>query len=174
MPLQSSTHLQYKQKAQHKHLCIKNPLAQTLNGQMANSVLKCTLTYSSIKLIWYNNIRAKTKLTVEYLTLVILTEYTNRYIRSILTSDWNINCCKPTLLPYSVILMGAGQMLTVWACFLHKALSFLEKNGWPSRLVEQTAHTKQVSCQVNPRASRNLSPASMGKSQPWQLVPNRL
>lgn len=37
-----------------------------------------------------------------------------------------------------------------------------------------TAHTKQVSCQVNPRASRNLSPASMGKSQPWQLVPNRL
>lgn len=37
-----------------------------------------------------------------------------------------------------------------------------------------TAHTKQVSCQVKPRASRNLSPASMGKSQPWQLVPNRL
>lgn len=32
----------------------------------------------------------------------------------------------------------AGQMLTVWACFLHNGLSFLEKNVWPCRLVEQT------------------------------------
>lgn len=47
--------------------------------------------------------------------------------------------------------------------------------GARSRLsAPPTAHTKQVSCQVKPRASRNLSPASMGKSQPWQLVPNRL
>lgn len=29
-------------------------------------------------------------------------------------------------------------MLTVWACFLHKGLSFLEKKAWPSRLAEQT------------------------------------
>lgn len=35
-----------------------------------------------------------------------------------------------------------------------------------------TAQTKQVSCHLTPRASRNLSPASIGKSQPWQLVPN--
>lgn len=35
-----------------------------------------------------------------------------------------------------------------------------------------TAQTKQVSCHLTPRASRNLSPASMGKSQPLQLVPN--
>ncbi len=39
--------------------------------------------------------------------------------------------------------MAAGQMLTVWACFLHKALSFLEKNGWPSRLVEQTCRERE-------------------------------
>lgn len=39
--------------------------------------------------------------------------------------------------------MGAGQMLTVCACFLHKALSFLEKNGWPSREVEQTCEGSQ-------------------------------
>lgn len=34
-------------------------------------------------------------------------------------------------------------MLTVWACFLHNALSFLEKNAWPSRLVEQTCGGSQ-------------------------------
>lgn len=45
---------------------------------------------------------------------------------------------------------------------------------WATLSPGPTAHTKQVSCQVDPRASRNLSPASMGKSQPWQLVPNRL
>lgn len=40
--------------------------------------------------------------------------------------------------PIPFIFVRAGHMLTVWACFLHNALSFLEKNGWPSREVEQT------------------------------------
>lgn len=35
-----------------------------------------------------------------------------------------------------------------------------------------TAQTKQVSCQLNPSASRNRSPASILKSQPRHLVPN--
>lgn len=35
-----------------------------------------------------------------------------------------------------------------------------------------TAQTKQVSCQLNPSASRNWSPASILKSQPRHLVPN--
>jgi len=39
----------------------------------------------------------------------------------------------------------------------------------PQRL---TAQTKHVSCQLKPNASRNRSPASILKSQPWHLVPN--
>lgn len=35
-------------------------------------------------------------------------------------------------------------MLTEWACFLHKGLSFLEKKGWPSRLVEQTCGERRT------------------------------
>lgn len=39
--------------------------------------------------------------------------------------------------------------------------------------VKPTAQMKQVSCQVCPRASMNLSPASTGKSQPWHFVLNK-
>lgn len=65
-------------------------------------------------------------------------------------------------------------ILKLCACFLQSGLPFFEKNIWPSRLTLHTVHTKQVSCQVNPRASRNVSPASIGKSQPRHPVPNRL
>lgn len=39
--------------------------------------------------------------------------------------------------------------------------------------IKPTAQMKQVSCQVCPRASMNLSPASTGKSQPWHFVLNK-
>lgn len=35
-----------------------------------------------------------------------------------------------------------------------------------------TAHTKHVSCQLKPSASRKRSPASILKSQPRHFVPN--
>lgn len=107
-------------------MCIKNSLAQILNWQGVNSVLKCT-AYLSIKLIRHENIRAKLKLIVEPLTQCYPNR--NRSIRSVLfwkylTSDWNINGCKLTPLAPPIHIHGGRSDVDGVCMFLAQSLVF--------------------------------------------------
>lgn len=122
--------------------------------ECANRVPKCTQLHIKNKKkgeITEENWKlaeANIKLIVEPLIKC----YSNRipkpqiHLTEILTSA-NMSDC---------LFHGSDQMLTEWACFLHKGLSFLEKNGWPSRLVEQTCEERDKHVQSNSHSTGRI------------------
>lgn len=86
----------------------------------------------------YSGIFDKLLLLKNASKLVYLVKKKKKKIKKIFNICLNSNLLQTDSDPIFCISAGSAQMLMVWACFLHKGLSFLEKNAWPSRLVEHT------------------------------------
>lgn len=91
------------------------------------------------------------------------------------TREWETQSRVPSYQHRAKMRTPLGSRATALPTLLHRAqlpggaTAPTSSRGGGTRL---TAQTKQVSCQLNPSASRNRSPASILKSQPRHLVPN--